>query len=45
MTAPAPHIRDKLSKNGIEVVGGSPAEFAQFISSELERWAWLRTSP
>jgi tripartite-type tricarboxylate transporter receptor subunit TctC len=35
-------VSSELSKSGIEVVGGSPSEFADFISNELRRWSWLR---
>lgn len=38
------HISGELSKSGIEIVGGSPSEFAGFISNELGRWSWLRTT-
>lgn len=41
-TLRAPHISSELLKTGIEIVGGSPSEFADFISSELRRWSWLR---
>jgi tripartite-type tricarboxylate transporter receptor subunit TctC len=35
----APDVREKLALAGIEPVGGTPAQFAQFIRSESERWA------
>jgi tripartite-type tricarboxylate transporter receptor subunit TctC len=35
----APDVREKLAVAGIEPVGGTPAQFAQFIRSESERWA------
>ena len=34
-----PELRRKLELLGMEVVGGSPAEFAAIIESELPRWA------
>ena len=34
-----PELRRKLELLGMEVVGGSPAEFAATIQSELPRWA------
>jgi tripartite-type tricarboxylate transporter receptor subunit TctC len=35
----SPDVREKLVQAGIEPVGGTPAQFAQFIRSESERWA------
>ncbi len=32
-------VREKLQSQGMEALGGSPAEFGQFIRSEIERWA------
>ena len=32
-------VRDKLATAGIEPAGGTPAQFAQFIHSEMARWA------
>ncbi len=32
-------VRDKLNAAGIEVAGGSAAQFAAFIESEMARWA------
>ncbi len=34
----APEIRDRLSAQGANVAGNSPAEFAAFIRAERERW-------
>lgn len=34
-----PEIRDRLASEGAEAAGGSPAEFAAHIKSELARWA------
>ena len=36
-----PELRRKLELLGMEVVGGSPAEFAATIQSELPRWAQI----
>lgn len=36
LTDPATHSR--LSSDGIELVGGTPAEFDQFIRAEMVRW-------
>ena len=35
----APQLRDRLGREGVDVVGNSPGEFAQFIRSEMEQWA------
>ena len=32
-------VRDKLAAAGIEPAGGSPQQFADFINSEIQRWA------
>jgi len=34
-----PELRDRLSATGAEPVGSTPAEFAAFIKSEVEKWA------
>lgn len=34
-----PKTRDFLSEQGINVVGNSPEEFAQFLKVEIEKWA------
>jgi tripartite-type tricarboxylate transporter receptor subunit TctC len=39
-----PDMSDKLSKQGAEVVGGSPEEFAATISTEIEQWKKLVVS-
>jgi tripartite-type tricarboxylate transporter receptor subunit TctC len=31
-------LRQQLSAQGVEVIGGSPDQYATFIKSELERW-------
>ena len=31
-------VRDRLSPQGVEIVGSTPDEFAQFIKSEFTRW-------
>jgi len=33
-----PDMREKITSQGNEVVGGTPQEFAQFIASESEKW-------
>lgn len=33
-----PSVREKLEAQGMEILGGSPAEFAAFIRAETERW-------
>lgn len=35
----APDVREKLAAAGIEPAGGTPAQFAAFIASEMTRWA------
>ena len=34
-----PAVRDKLNAQGMEVLGGTSAEFAAHIKSEIDRWA------
>jgi tripartite-type tricarboxylate transporter receptor subunit TctC len=33
-----PQVRDSLGKQGFEVIGSTPAEFAAFIRAEREKW-------
>lgn len=33
-----PTLRDKLRAQGVEVIGGTPAQFESYIRSELDRW-------
>lgn len=41
----APAVRDNLNNQGMEVHGGSPQDYGDFISAELARWAKVvRTS-
>jgi tripartite-type tricarboxylate transporter receptor subunit TctC len=35
----APALRDRLTRAGVDVVGGTPKEFAAFIRSEMKQWA------
>src|SRR5215510_5121679 len=35
----SPDVREKLAAAAIEPAGGSPAQFADFIQSEMQRWA------
>ena len=35
----APDVQERLSTQGVELVGSTPAEFAQFIRSEIPKWA------
>ena len=35
----SPEVRERFAKAGVEVVAGSPEQFAQFLQSEVERWA------
>jgi tripartite-type tricarboxylate transporter receptor subunit TctC len=36
-----PEVREKLSEQGAEVVGNSPAELAAYVSAEIPKWAAL----
>ncbi|WP_044537796.1 tripartite tricarboxylate transporter substrate binding protein [Bradyrhizobium sp. LTSP885] len=36
-----PSIREALKAQGIEVLGGTPAEFASFIARDIEKWRSL----
>ena len=33
-----PSVREALAKQGFEIAGGSPQEFAQFMRTEIEKW-------
>ena len=33
-----PTVRDKLQGQGMEVLGGTPAQYLDFIRAETERW-------
>jgi tripartite-type tricarboxylate transporter receptor subunit TctC len=35
----APDVQAKLATTGIEVAGGTPQEFQDFIQSEMKKWA------
>ena len=35
----APDVAEALSKQGMDILGGSPDEFAKLIASETEKWA------
>ncbi len=37
----AQDVRDRLTADGAEVVGGTPAEFAKYLRSDIERWRKL----
>jgi len=37
----APEVREKLEAQGSEIVGNSPQEFAQFLKSDIAKWAKL----
>ncbi len=34
----SPEMNDRLSKEGADPVGNSPAEFSKYIQSEIEKW-------
>ena len=36
-----PEVRDKLSEQGAEVVGNSPAELAAYVAAEIPKWTAL----
>jgi tripartite-type tricarboxylate transporter receptor subunit TctC len=33
-----PDVRDKLVELGFEPIGGSPADFAALLASEMDKW-------
>jgi tripartite-type tricarboxylate transporter receptor subunit TctC len=33
-----PEVKAKLAGGGLDVVGGTPDEFARFIASEVAKW-------
>jgi tripartite-type tricarboxylate transporter receptor subunit TctC len=35
----SPETRERFGKLGVEVVAGTPEQFASFLKSEVERWA------
>jgi tripartite-type tricarboxylate transporter receptor subunit TctC len=37
----APEIRDRLSAEGAQVVGSTPAEFAAYLRKDIDRWKTL----
>jgi tripartite-type tricarboxylate transporter receptor subunit TctC len=37
----SPEVREKLSEQGAEVVGNSPAELAAYVAAEIPKWAVL----
>ena len=38
MVMAMPAVRDKLTGGGLEVVGGTPEQFARFIAAEITKW-------
>ena len=34
----APDVREKLAAQGMDPVGGTPAQFAEFVKREFEQW-------
>jgi tripartite-type tricarboxylate transporter receptor subunit TctC len=34
-----PAVREKLTQQGMDIVGGPPDALAQFVGREIERWA------
>jgi tripartite-type tricarboxylate transporter receptor subunit TctC len=34
-----PDMKERMAANGTEIIGGTPAEFAAFIQSDLVKWA------
>ena len=38
MVMAIPAVREKLAGGGLEVMGGSPDQFARFIASEITKW-------
>jgi tripartite-type tricarboxylate transporter receptor subunit TctC len=35
----APGVRERLTNQGFDVVGSSPAEFAAYVKNEIPKWA------
>ncbi len=35
----SPQLKERLSREGVDLVGNSPKEFAAFISREMDQWA------
>jgi len=33
-----PSVREKLQGQGMEILGGTPAQFVDYIRAETERW-------
>jgi tripartite-type tricarboxylate transporter receptor subunit TctC len=33
-----PEVREKLVTMGVEVVGGTPEDFALYLKSEIDKW-------
>ena len=40
----SPDVRERLVADGAEVVGGTPAEFAKYLRTDLDRWRKLAAS-
>ena len=36
-----PAIAERMAKSGLEPIGDTPAEFAQYLNSEAEKWGKL----
>lgn len=36
-----PSVRESLSRQGFEIMGGSPQEFAAFMKADIEKWSRL----
>ena len=34
-----PEVAQKLTMQGMDLVGGKPAEFDKFLKNEIDRWA------
>jgi tripartite-type tricarboxylate transporter receptor subunit TctC len=32
-------LRERLARDGVDVVGNTPQEFASFIRAEMQKWA------
>jgi tripartite-type tricarboxylate transporter receptor subunit TctC len=42
--ARSPQLKERLARDGVEAVGGTPAEFATRISREIVQWRELAKS-
>ena len=34
-----PDVQERMTRTGVEPVGGTPAEFGAYIAREIDKWA------